>query len=112
MNTVTNEINTKTVWARRWLNEQGLHVQTSGAPTETLIDGTGFIVQEVEDDGTVANVTMKVKDGEVEAARFKANETFTYDSQQGYITTMKTYYSSADQEWGIGWYWRSTAGGN
>jgi hypothetical protein len=106
--TIQNELETDYQWAKRWLNSDGLHVATSSAPTETLIDGTGLVVREVDKNGNVVSETMKAKDGEVEAARFKANETFTYDSQRGYITTMKTYYSSADDEYGIGWYWRET----
>lgn len=108
--TIKKDMETEYHWAKQWLNKEGLHVQTSESPTETLIDGTGMIVREVDENGNITNVTMVVKDGEVEAARFKANETFTYDSQKGYITTMKTYYSSADNESGIGWYWRRVQG--
>ncbi len=115
--TVREGIDRDYKYARTWLNQDGLNIATSASTTESLIDGTGLEVREVirEADGTIAKdengnekitTIMKAKGGEVEAARFKATETFTYDSGKGYTTTMKVYYSSVDQESGIGWYWR------
>lgn len=109
--TVRDEFGEDIKYAKTWLDENGLHVKTSESTTESFIDGTGLEVREVTEDehgNEVIKTVMKAKDGEVEAARFKATELFTYDSGQGYLSTMKVYYSSADQEHGIGWYWINT----
>ena len=116
---VTDGISSELTWAKQWLDENGVHVKTSASATETLIDGTGFEVREVDpDSGDVVNTVMLVKDGSVEAAKLQANDTFTYyvqpqGSQRGYMSIMKVYESSVDlvdgqPEKGIGWYWRES----